>query len=64
MSLFGYFKVYCPICRIEMDGMKSYGRDAHCCGKECFEEWEWRHTLAILNKEYYPPKPIKEGTDI
>lgn len=54
--------VYCPICRQEMDGMKGYGRTANCCGKKCYEEWEWRRTLAILGKEYEPdPRKEKEN---
>jgi hypothetical protein len=54
MGVFAYMKVYCPICRLEMDGMKSYGRESHCCSMECNQEWEWRKTLAILHREYYP----------
>ena len=54
MSVFSYMKVHCPICRSEMDGMKGYGRDAHCCDKECCTEWEWRRTLAIMGKPYTP----------
>lgn len=54
--MFGYMKVRCPICGGEMDGMKGYGREARCCDKECYEEWEWRRTLAILNKPYTPRK--------
>ena len=61
--LFSYMKVYCPICKSEMDGMRHYGRDSHCCGKDCHEEWEWRNTLAILGKEYYPdPKKVTVET--
>ena len=52
--MFGYMKVHCPICCSEMDGMKGYGRETRCCGKKCFTEWEWRRTLAILNKPYVP----------
>jgi hypothetical protein len=52
--MFSYMKVHCPICKAEMDGMKGYGREARCCGKECYEEWEWRKTLAIMNRPYQP----------
>jgi hypothetical protein len=53
-KMFSVMKVYCPICRGDMDGMLGYGREAKCCDKECYEEWEWRKTLAILGKAYYP----------
>lgn len=52
MGCFSKMLVYCPICKQQMDGMLSYGREAHCCGKDCYEEWEWRRTLAILGKDY------------
>lgn len=58
--MFSYMKVYCPICRNEMDGMKGYGRNASCCGKICYEEWEWREVLAILGKEYYPKEKLEK----
>ena len=53
-DIFGYMKTHCPICRGEMDGMKGYGREANCCDRECYEEWEWRRTLAIMHKPYTP----------
>ncbi len=53
MSMFAYMKVHCPICQSEMDGMKAYGRESRCCGKDCHEEWEWRRTLAIMGKKYF-----------
>ena len=55
-SVFGYMKVHCPICKGEMDGMHGYGRNADCCGRECYEEWEWRRNLAIMETPYYPRK--------
>jgi hypothetical protein len=54
MAHFSYMKVLCPICGSEMDGMQPYGRQAHCCGRECYQEWEWRQTLAIMGKPYEP----------
>lgn len=54
MSVFGYMRVHCPICKAEMDGMNGYGREARCCDRECYEEWEWRRTFAITKKPYYP----------
>lgn len=52
--MFAYMKVHCPICCCEMDGMKAYGRESHCCGPTCHNEWEWRRTLAIMGKPYKP----------
>jgi len=46
--MFSRMEVYCPICRGSMDGMKAYGRDANCCGRECYEEWKQRRAAAIL----------------
>jgi len=51
-SIFSYMKVYCPICKAEMNGMNGYGRMANCCDKNCYDEWEWRKTLAICGKPY------------
>jgi len=52
--MFSYMKVHCPICKTEMNGMRGYGREAKCCDQECYQEWEWRKTLAILGKPYKP----------
>ena len=57
--MFSYMKTYCSICRGDMDGMKRYGKEAHCCSKECFDEWKWRETLAIMGRQY-KPKPKEE----
>ena len=38
-----------------------YGRDACCCGKDCWQEFDWRLTLSILGKPYTPdPKRLVE----
>jgi len=52
--MFSFMRVHCPICKSEIDGMRGYGREAKCCDKECYEEWEWRKTLAIMGKPYRP----------
>lgn len=54
--MIGTMKVHCPICMGEMDGMRFYGRESRCCDRECHEEWEWRRSLAIVNKPYTPRK--------
>lgn len=60
-----YMKVHCPICRNEFDGMRPYGREWPCCSKECHDEAEWRRTLAIMNKAYYPdPRRSQSGENV
>lgn len=51
--------VRCAICACDMDWHKSYGRDVSCCCKACYDEFEWRRTLSILDKPYRPD-PRKE----
>lgn len=55
-----YMKVYCPICKSEMDGMRAYGRESRCCGKVCHEEWEWRRALAVMGEQYRPKAKPEE----
>lgn len=58
--MFSYMKVRCPICCKELDGMRGRGRDnINCCGKECYQEWEWRKTLAIMGEEYRESREVK-----
>ena len=57
--MFSYMKVHCPICRSEFDGIRSYGSQSHCCGKDCYDEWQWRRTLAIMGKPY-EPQPVSD----
>ncbi len=45
---------YCSICKTEMKFEARYGRDACCCSKDCWTEFDWRLTLGILNKPYKP----------
>ena len=61
----GKCRLYCPVCRSEMDWHKGYGREIRCCGKECHDEAEWRRTLSIMGKEYYPDprKDVTSGQD-
>ena len=59
--MFSYMLVHCPICRGEFDGMRGYGRADKCCCKQCYDEWEWRKTLAIMGKPYQPRKDTTNG---
>lgn len=52
--------IRCCVCGTDIDWHHRYGRDAPCCGKTCFDEFEWRRTLSILGKEYYPRRPDPE----
>lgn len=52
--MFGVLKVRCSICGEVMDWMRRYGREGCQCSKRCNDEFEWRRTLAILDKHYYP----------
>lgn len=61
--MFSYMKVHCPICRREFDGMRAYGRESHCCSKECHDECEWRRTLAIMGKRYEPQPQNKDAVE-
>ncbi len=57
--MFSRCAVRCCVCRAEMDWLQRYGRESCCCSQGCYEEFEWRRTLAILGKEYYH-KPLKQ----
>lgn len=46
--------VKCIICGVRIDWHRSYGRDAACCSKDCYDEFDWRRVLSNLNKPYYP----------
>jgi hypothetical protein len=44
--------VLCQICG-KMIELTNFNFDKHrVCGKKCYQEWNWRHTLAILGEEY------------
>ncbi len=59
----GKMELFCPVCRQPFDWMRGYGRDIRCCGKTCHDEAEWRRTLAILGKSYYPQPSIRDETN-
>jgi hypothetical protein len=60
MGLFSKQKVYCQICGKEFEtdfhsaSSAGYGKGRPCCSKPCWEELEWRRTLALMGKEYMP----------
>ena len=54
MSLFKKQKAFCMICGEPF--MSNYGKGlkSSTCSEECLQEWEWRHTLYVMGKNYYP----------
>lgn len=55
-------KCYCSICRTEMKWEDRYGRESCCCSRDCWQEFDWRLTLSILNKPYRPdPKRLSDA---
>lgn len=56
-------KCYCPICKKQMNYHDGYGRDQKCCSKNCYKEFDWRHTRSIIGLAYAPkikPRKLKE----
>lgn len=51
--MFAECLIQCCICGKPMDWMQRYGMDQGCCSKVCYDEFDWRRTLAILGKQYY-----------
>lgn len=51
--MFSECEVYCSICRGVMDWQRRYGREACCCSRECYREFEWRRTLSVMGRAYY-----------
>lgn len=54
MPLHTNCEIYCPICKETMNYIHGYGYKLACCSKKCYLEFDWRLTLSILGKEYYP----------
>ncbi|MFW9878243.1 MAG: hypothetical protein ACFFG0_34615 [Candidatus Thorarchaeota archaeon] len=54
--------MYCNCCGTKMFVVpsKAVGREYRCCSLECANEMDWRWTLSILGKEYYP-RPEEEN---
>ncbi len=54
-------KFFCNICGKEMLVCFSAPYAARFCGRACYKEFNWRTTLSIMGKEYYPdPTPDKD----
>lgn len=59
MSIYTKQKVFCQTCGKQFETtFQSFGGEV--CGRNCFEELQWRKILSNLGKEYYPDP--KAGT--
>ena len=59
--MFSKQKVFCNGCGKEFETtFGSYG--GHVCSRKCYDDMEWKRTLSILGKEYYP-KTRKENNE-
>ena len=47
-------EVRCCVCTQPMDWNKRYGREACCCSRECYGEFQWRRSLSICGEAYRP----------
>jgi len=54
MPFFSTQKMFCQICGKEFDTDFVTMDRGRWCSRRCYYEWEWRHALSILGKEYYP----------
>lgn len=66
--MFSLQKGFCRICGKEIEWSVGcwppYTKKA-VCGKECNKELNWRETLSIMGKEYYPdPTEVKDVPEV
>lgn len=59
MSVFSKQKVYCRACGVEMFADLAGPCNSITCSSDCRDELQWRETLSMMGKEYYP-RPGKE----
>jgi hypothetical protein len=59
MSLFKKQPAYCSMCGLKDDYEFDRTRPI-ICSEDCWEEFNWRYTLHVMGKDYYP-KPKKEN---
>lgn len=69
MSLFSMQQLHCPVCSKEFEHdfnlSGGYGREMRCCSKECWDELEWRRSLALLGRAYSPrPAPRRSEASV
>lgn len=65
MSLFKKQKAFCMICGTPFLSDYSRMKNGSICSRECLQEWDWRHTLCIMGKDYYlDPKLEQKLEDV
>jgi len=60
--MFSTMELFCQVCgkKFETDFMAYHARS---CSRECYREFEWRKTLSIMGKDYYPDPRLTEGKE-
>ena len=45
--------------------LSDYGRmkNGSTCGQGCLQEWDWRYTLYVMGKDYYPDPKLSQEVD-
>jgi len=60
MNIFSEQEVYCRTCGKKFKTNFSMFYGGEVCNKECFDELEWKKTLALMGKGYYQnPRKIE-----
>jgi len=64
MPIWGKVELFCCVCGVKFEcsvgsTVKGYFQQA-CCTRECLQEKDWRYTLSVLGKAYYPDPRTKE----
>jgi hypothetical protein len=53
--VFETYELFCNVCKVRIHATPGTGYESQgVCGKQCWDERDWRRTLAILGKKYYP----------
>lgn len=60
MSFFKEQRAYCAVCGQE-DLHRLSNHRPILCSKACYDEYEWRYTLCVRGKDYYPRPETDHG---
>lgn len=60
--MFSRCELLCCICGAKVNWTPR-GEGICVCGTECYREFDWRRTLAIMGKPYEPRPEEKEKSD-
>lgn len=63
MSLFQNQPAFCAICGTRGDYEISMDRPITCRSRACIEELNWRYTLYVMGKPYYPLRDLQREPD-